>query len=300
MVYSHHRLASIAAASPRQAEPVHSGALRREAEQAEVIRVAAASSAPGSAAGSALDTQLDLDPFEARPAVALHHQIKEDLFLHLRSGRWAPGAELPTEETLCRHYAVSRGTVRRAIADLVTDGYVERHRGRGSFVSHPKLESGVVSEYSRFSVVGPRLDPGGRVLFCRRIRAAKDVAAMMKIDAGLPLWNLERVRYTQGKPVSVQTSFLPVAMCPDLSRQPLASEHLIDVLRDVYGVLLASAVETIDPTVADGYTAKLLGVNVRTPLFQIERTTFTVMGEVAEYRRAVLRGDVYRYRIELR
>ena len=242
----------------------------------------------------------DLDAFEPRPAVALHHQIKEDLFLHLRSGRWAPGSELPTEEALCRHYRVSRGTMRRAIADLVTDGYVERHRGRGTFVSRPKLESGVVGSYSRFRVVGPPLDPGGRVLFCRRIRAAKDVAAMMQLDAGAPLWNLERVRFTKGKPVSVQTSFLPVALCPELSRQPLATTHLIDVLRDVYGVHLGSAVEYIDPTVADGYAARHLGIRVRTPLFQIERTTFTVQGAVAEYRRAVLRGDVYRYRIELR
>jgi GntR family transcriptional regulator len=244
--------------------------------------------------------ELDLDAFEPQPAVALHHQIREDLFLHLRSGRWTPGAELPTEEALCRHYGVSRGTVRRAVADLVTDGYVERHRGRGSYVSQPKLESGVIGSYSRFRVVGPPLDPGGRVLFCRRIRAAKDVAAMMHIDAGTPLWNLERVRFTRGTPVSVQASFLPVERCPDLARQPLKSRHLIDVLRDVYGVHLASAVETIDPTVADSYTARQLGVKVRTPLFRIERTTYTVSGEIAEYRRAVLRGDVYRYRIELR
>lgn len=244
--------------------------------------------------------ELDLEAFEPRPAVALHHQIKEDLFLHLRSGRWAPGAELPTEEALCSHYGVSRGTVRRAIADLVTEGYVERHRGKGSYVSQPKLESGVVGSYSRFRVVGPPLDPGGRVLFCRRIRAAKDVAAMMHIDTGAPLWNLERVRFTKGTPVSVQTSFLPVELCPDLVRQPLKTEHLIDVLRDVYGVHLSSAVETIDPTVADGYAAKLLGIRSRTPLFRIERTTYTVGGAVAEYRRAVLRGDIYRYRIELR
>ena len=245
-------------------------------------------------------TVSDLDAFEARPAVALHHQIKEDLFLHQRSGRWAPGSELPTEEALCRHYRVSRGTVRRAVADLVTEGYIERHRGRGTFVSRPKLESGIVGSYNRFRVVGPPLDPGGRVLFCRKIRAAKDVASVMQIEAGTALWNLERVRFTQKKPVSIQTSFLPVAICPDLSRQPLATEHLIDLLRDVYGVHLGSAVEYIDPTVADGYTASHLGVKVRTPLFQIERRTLTVAGEIAEFRRAVLRGDVYRYRIELR
>ena len=255
-----------------------------------------ASSEPNAAGGRALD----LESFEARPAVALHHQIKEDLFLHLRSGRWAPGSELPTEEALCRHYRVSRGTVRRAIADLVTDGYVERHRGRGTFVSRPKLESGVIGSYSRFRVIGPPLDPGGRVVFCRRIRAAKDIATMLKVDSGASLWNLERVRFTNGQPVSIQTSFLPVALCPDLSRQPLSERHLIDVLRDAYEVHLGSAVEYIDPSVADGYAARHLGIKVRTPLFQIERTTFTVTGEIAEFRRAVLRGDVYRYRIELR
>ena len=91
-----------------------------------------------------------------------------------------------------------------------------------------------------------------------------------------------------------------MAICPDLSRQPLTTQHLIDVLRDVYGVHLGSAVEYIDPTVADSYAATHLGVKVRTPLFQIERRTFTVSGEIAEFRRALLRGDVYRYRIELR
>jgi len=251
-------------------------------------------------ASGTLAEEPDLDAFAPRAGVALHHQIKEDLFLHLRSGRWAPGFEVPTEEALCRHYGVSRGTVRRAVADLVTDGYVERHRGRGTFVSQPKLESGVVGSYSRFRVIGPPLDPGGRVLFCRRIRAVKDVAAMMGIDAGAPVWNLERVRFTAGTPVTLQTSFLPVALCPDLARQDLAHLHLVDVLRDAYGVQLGSAVEYIDPTVADGHAAKHLAIRSGTSLFQIERTTYTVTGAVAEYRRAVLRGDVYRYRIELR
>ena len=250
-----------------------------------------------SAAGAG---NLDLGSFAPRPAVALHHQIKEDLFLHLRSERFTPGLALPSEAALCEHYGVSRGTLRRAIADLVSEGYLERYRGRGTFVSRSKLESGVVGSYSRFHVVGPALDPGGRVLLCRRIRAAKDVGAALGVRTGTSLWMLERVRFTQGIPVSLQTSFLPFDLCPGLARQDLAGRHLIDVLRDVYGVHLGSAVEYVEPTVADGYAARHLGVRLRTPLFQIERTTYTVTGVIAEYRRAVLRGDVYRYRIELR
>ena len=252
------------------------------------------------ATSAATPRNLKLASFEPRPAVALHHQIKEDLFLHLRSERFTPGLALPSETALCEHYGVSRGTLRRAIQDLVSEGYLERYRGRGTFVSRSKLESGVVGAYNRFRVVGPALDPGGRVLLCRRILAAKDIAAMLDVRPGTRLWMLERLRFTAGKPVSLQTSFLPFALCPGLARQGLAERHLIDVLRDVYGVHLGSAVEYVEPTVADGYVARLLGVKLRTPLFQIERTTYTVTGTIAEYRRAVLRGDVYRYRVELR
>ena len=255
---------------------------------------AAASESSGDA------TADELEAFQPQPAIALHHQIKEDLFLHLRSGRWPPGFELPTEETLCRHYNVSRGTLRRAIGDLVTEGYIERHRGRGSFVSRPKLESGVVSTYKRFRVVGPPLDPGGRVIACRRVRALKDVAAMLDLAAGAAIFRLERVRFTKAVPVSLQTSFIPVELCPDLPRHDLVTRHLIDVLRDEYGVVLTSAVEYIEPTVADGYAARALSIAPRTPLFQIERITRSTGERVAEYRRALLRGDVYRYRIELR
>ena len=243
---------------------------------------------------------IHLAVFQAQPAVALHHQIKEDLVLHLRSERFTPGLSLPSEAKLCAHYGVSRGTLRRALADLVADGYLERHRGRGTFVSRSKLESGVVGAYNRFHLVGPPLDAGGRILLCRQIRASKDIAAMLGVKTATRLWELERVRFTHGTAVGLQTSFLPFDLCPGLSRQDLAGLHLIDLLRDVYGVHLGSAIEYVEPTVADGYVARNLGVRLRTPLFQIERTTYTVGGVIAEYRRGVLRGDIYRYRIELR
>ena len=122
----------------------------------------------------------------------------------------------------------------------------------------------------------------------------------MRVNTGTRLWMLERVRFTEGTPVGLQTSLLPFHLCPGLAREDLAAVHLIDLLRDVYNVHLGSAIEYVEPTVADGYAARHLGVRLRTPLFQIERTTYTVAGVIAEYRRGVLRGDIYRYRIELR
>ena len=51
-----------------------------------------------------------------------------------RSRRDGSGDALPTEQTLCDQFGVSRITVRRALADLADQGYIERRQGVGSFV----------------------------------------------------------------------------------------------------------------------------------------------------------------------
>lgn len=238
--------------------------------------------------------------FVPRPAVALHHQIKEHLLLRLRSGVWAPGREIPPESSLCGEYGVSRGTLRRAIGDLVNEGYLRRHRGRGTFVNPPKLESGLAGSFGRFTVVGPSLDEQSRVLFCRRERAADAVASMLGVKPGAPIWHLERVRLAGQRPAALQASFLPYELYPRLAGQPLASRFLLDIVLTVYRVPLLRAVELVDPTKADSYAARQLGIRAGTPLFRIERTTYSTAERVAEYRLSVLRGDIFRYRNDFR
>ena len=61
-------------------------------------------------------------------------QVAADLRGDIDSGRLAPGAKLPNELELARQYGVARLTVRRAIADLVDNGYLLILRGRGTYV----------------------------------------------------------------------------------------------------------------------------------------------------------------------
>lgn len=239
-------------------------------------------------------------PFAAQPEVALHHQVREDLLLKLRSGKWAPGAGIPPEPALCAHYGVSRGTLRRALGDLVNEGYLERSPGRGTFVRPPKLETGLAGSFGRFTVVGPSFAQACRVLFCRRARASDSVAAVLKAKPRAGIWHLERVRLADGRPAALQASYLPRRLYPGLDRQPLAGRFLLDIMAEEYGVALQRAVEFVDPTVADGYAAKHLGIKPGTPLFRVERTTYTAEDRVAEYRLSVLRGDLFRYRNEFR
>ncbi|MGX1308789.1 GntR family transcriptional regulator [Amorphus suaedae] len=64
-----------------------------------------------------------------------HRLIAEQLLSDIESGRWRPGEQLPSEEQLAGETATSLGTVQRALRNLVEMGVVERHHGRGTFVS---------------------------------------------------------------------------------------------------------------------------------------------------------------------
>src|ERR1700742_5212845 len=66
--------------------------------------------------------------------VPLHRQLFLVLHDEIDRGVLAPGQALPTEQTLCDQFGVSRITVRRALADLAEQGYIERRQGVGSFV----------------------------------------------------------------------------------------------------------------------------------------------------------------------
>lgn len=238
--------------------------------------------------------------FEVEPLVPLHHQVRVDLSLQLRSRRWRAGAALPSEVELCRHYGVSRGTIRQALHELAREGLIERHPGRGSFVRQPKHEGSIAGSYQRFRIDGPPLDPGGKVLgFDCRVPTS-EVADILSLGPGQRVFQIERVRFVRGSAVAIQSSCLPEALFAGLSREELETRHLIDVIRERHGIEFTRADEYIEPAVADDYIARHLTVEAGTPVFQLERRTYLPNFRVGEFRRAVMRGDTYRYKIELR
>lgn len=69
----------------------------------------------------------------AGAGVARYLRVYTVLSQALAEGSIAAGAALPSEPTLVREYAVSRTTVRRALARLAAEGSIVRRRGSGTF-----------------------------------------------------------------------------------------------------------------------------------------------------------------------
>jgi GntR family transcriptional regulator len=227
-----------------------------------------------------------------------YHQVYQDLNLRIRSGRWLPGDCIPSEAELCKYYGVSRGTIQRAVRDLVEQGVLRRERGRATYVSAPKLEGSVLASYQQ-SIERPH-DAGARVIRCDCVTPTKEIRKIMGLEAGQKVYELERLRFVRGVPLSLQLSFLPADLCPELEKCELGAKHLHDVLQSEYKVSFLRAEEFLEPVKPDEYVANLLNISTDHPVLFVERSSYLFDGRYGEFRRAYMRGDLYRFRIELR
>src|SRR3954454_15687928 len=75
----------------------------------------------------------------AAARVPLHRRVRDELAGRIADGRLPRGIQLPTERELSEELAVSRVTVRRALAALRASGAVESFQGRGTFVAAPRV-----------------------------------------------------------------------------------------------------------------------------------------------------------------
>ena len=74
--------------------------------------------------------------------IPLYHQLKDSLLRAIEAGNWKEDQQLPNETRLAEHYGVSKITVRQALQELASMGYIRREQGRGTFVAQTRFIEG--------------------------------------------------------------------------------------------------------------------------------------------------------------
>ena len=233
--------------------------------------------------------------------VPLYRQIEAELRERIRNGALRPGAQVPTEPDLMGEYGVSRATVRQALAGLIAEGLLEIRRGLGTYVTAPRFEHTIGGFYS-FSREIERhgLQPGTKVLELRKEPAADVAAEALGIPVGTEVVALRRLRLAGPDPLVVETSHQPAARFPGLERVDFSRVRLYDTLMNAYGCRPTRARETFEPVLLTADEAGLLDQRRGEPALRVERVAFDQDDLPIEFCRSTVRGDRYRYSVELR
>jgi GntR family transcriptional regulator len=233
--------------------------------------------------------------------VPLYQQVADRLRRKIAAGEYAIGAQLPSEEDLCREFGVSRITVRAALAQLVDARLLHRQRGRGTFVASPPVEHQLIrlTDFVE-DMAAAGMQATSRVLLLREEPAADDVAAQLGLSSGTPVVRLERLRLADGSPIAVDSSHLPLRFGHLLDDSRLAEETIYQQLERRYGIVIHAGTFVVEATDAPEPIALALGIRRGAPVLLVHRTARTETGETVFYQRRFYRADRVRFRLELR
>ncbi len=223
----------------------------------------------------------------AEPRV-LKHQVVRAKLDHLLD-ELDVGDPFLAEREIAERFDVSRETVRQALRELLLAGRVER-RGRTTVVASPKiLQPLAMGSYTE--AAKQQGHSVGRILIGWTALRADDVlAAQLAIDVGAPIVQLERVFATDGVRVGLETTRLPADRYPGLRETFDYTQSLYAEIRS-RGITFERTVDTIETALPDSRESTLLTVDIRTPMFLLNRVSYDQDGVPIEKRRSLYRGD---------
>lgn len=226
--------------------------------------------------------------------VPYYEQIVDQVRNLIRDKALSEGETFYSEGEVARMLGISKMPVRQAFQKLRSEGLLVVSRGKRPIIGSGKLPWNF-QELRGFSEEMRRrgLQPSAKVISLERKEADGEVMQALKLQEGDEVYALKRLRYVDGKPVAVVTSFLPATIFPEIDRQDLQGQSLYHIFERVYKRKLLWAEEVIGAATVNPEDAQLLQAAIGSAVLLIKETTYDHDEVAIEYSVSVLRGDRY-------
>nr|WP_261951247.1 GntR family transcriptional regulator [Streptomyces nigrescens] len=208
------------------------------------------------------------------------------------------GEVLPTERELAARFEVSRETLRQALRELVLEGRLRR-AGRGTVVAGPKLEQPLALASYTEGVRGQGRRPGRHLVGLDRFPCPPALAADLGLEAGDPVWHMERVLLADDERVGLESTYVALARVPDLAADFEPDSSFYAYLHDRLGIAFGDADERLETVLATPREALLIGTPGALPMLLIHRLSRDTGGRPLERVRSLYRGDRFSFTTHL-
>lgn len=230
----------------------------------------------------------------------LYNQIKDILKTKILEGVYQPNQQMPSESELVATFAVSRITIRQALGELQNEGLIFRVHGKGTFVSRPRAFQDLGS-LQGFGTAMRQMgyETHSKVLSIRTIKPAQHVQEKLKLAKNAKVTELQRLRFLNREPISIDVSYLPEPIGAKLAKEDLANQDVFTILESNLQITLGYADLQISSTIVKETMATQLRVDEGAPILFIERIIHTSDGLPLEYEQLYYRGDAFQFKVRV-
>jgi len=224
---------------------------------------------------------------------ARYDAIYRELRAAIEAGTPGSGELLPSEAELTARYSCSRNTIRRALALLADEGFVQAQHGKGVRVIWQSSAGGVGGAFAAehdalaglesFRELAERQGKSARndVLVLEHIAAPEDIALLSGFEEGSELVHVVELRCLDEAPFSLDEHYYPADVAGDLTVED-ASRSLFDYLEHTRGVRIATSKRIIEVVEAEEQVCAALGLTQGSYAVRVTSQTYSIEGRVVE------------------
>jgi GntR family transcriptional regulator len=234
--------------------------------------------------------------------IPLYYQLKKQVLAMIDEGALKEGDMLPPENELCDLLDISRPTIRQAFSELVSEGYLSRYKGKGTFVSQPKVEARFLSKLETFNdeMISKGLTPHTQVLKLEKLTEPHDANEKLGLPLNATLIFLSRLRSADGVPLVYVDTFLPYAPYAKLMNVDFEKNSLYESLEKLCHVRVNRVRREIEAVNARPKEAELLRISRNKALNLVKTVAYSDDTPLpVEFSIARYRGDLNKFSVDV-
>lgn len=229
---------------------------------------------------------------------AKYDQIYRDLKEKIETEVYSYQEMLPSEHMLVREYGCSRNTVRRALAELTADGYVQPMHGKGVRnifrpVEQAAFTVGGIESFKESSARNKRKGTT-QVLQFAEIIADEKIEKRTGFRNGTCLYYIQRLRFLNGIPLILDHNYFLKEAVPGLTPE-IASQSIYDYLEGTLGITITTSKRTLTVEHVTQIDEKYIDLKDYNCMAVITSQTFDDNGIQFEYTQSRHHPDFFRF-----
>ena len=229
---------------------------------------------------------------------AKYDQIYRDLKEKIETEVYSYQEMLPSEHMLVREYGCSRNTVRRALAELTADGYVQPMHGKGVRnifrpVEQAAFTVGGIESFKESSARNKRKGTT-QVLQFAEIIADEKIEKRTGFRKGICLYYIQRLRFLNGIPLILDHNYFLKEAVPGLTPE-IASQSIYDYLEGTLGITITTSKRTLTVEHVTQIDEKYIDLKDYNCMAVITSQTFDDNGIQYEYTQTRHHPDFFRF-----
>lgn len=220
-------------------------------------------------------------------AIPKYRRVQNYLKEQIQQGNYKVGNYLPSENELCIQFSITRTTARKALDELIKEGFIEKQHGKGSCVKDRKKSLGLLAVKGFSEAVGENVETIFLQKPIKKAWGSEIFSSINSKDKKEECFYFERLRSVGEIPVMLEKNWFAGVVLPGFFETEFVEDSFFKTLSQKYFIEVIGSSQELRAEIAGGKLAQLLQIETGSPVLHISVKFFTTNSKLRIY------GELY-------